>query len=150
MSISTTFTITTVIMTMTMTMTSIFIAAMTVIMTFITAAPWLATGTVKGTVKRTPKATAADTIQVVSAANFSRRERADRMGVVRVSNKSPESRNGPHRHNPSLERRVRILPNGAYAGASQRGKRDENLQTFHDKLLSGRVCRQRQADVFTG
>ena len=84
LSISTTFTITTMTMTMTMTMTSIFIAVMTMIMTFITAAPWLAAGTAK----RTPKATAASTAQVVSAVTFSRRERADRTGVVRTSNRN--------------------------------------------------------------
>ncbi len=80
LSISTTFTITT----MTMTMTSVFIAVMTMIMAFITAAPWLAAGTAK----RTPKATAASTAQVVSAVTFSRRERADRTGVVRTSNRN--------------------------------------------------------------
>jgi hypothetical protein len=56
--------------------------------TFITAAPWLAAVTAKRTPKATAAGTAAGTTQVVSAVTFSRRERADRTGVVRVSNRN--------------------------------------------------------------
>lgn len=88
LSILTTFTVTTTITTTTTTTTSIFIAAMTMIVTFITAAQWLAAATAKRTPKATAAGTAAGTTQVVSAATFSRRERADRTGVVRVNNRN--------------------------------------------------------------